>query len=62
MLCKNRITLIGFLGRHAERRFTANGTTYTRFSIATSVSWKVKETFSRACRVQDSLSMRTLRK
>ena len=44
MLCKNRITLIGFLGQHAEILYTPNGTAYTRFSIATSVSWKVKET------------------
>lgn len=44
MPCKNRITLIGFLGQHAETRYTPNGTAYTRFSIATSVSWKVKET------------------
>jgi len=43
MLCKNRITLIGFLGQHAETRYTPNGTAYTRFSIATSVSWKAKE-------------------
>jgi len=42
MLCKNRITLIGFLGQHAETRFTPNGTVYTRFSLATSVSWKEK--------------------
>jgi len=40
MLCKNRITLIGFLGQHAETRSTPNGTVYTRFSLATSVSWK----------------------
>ena len=39
MLCKNRITLIGFLGQDAEARFTPNGTPYTRFSLATSVSW-----------------------
>jgi len=44
MLCKNRITLIGFLGQHAETCYTSNGTAYTRFSIATSVSWKLKET------------------
>jgi single-strand DNA-binding protein len=43
VLCKNRITLIGFLGQHAETRYTSNGIAYTRFSIA-SVSWKVKET------------------
>jgi single-strand DNA-binding protein len=40
MLCKNRITLIGFLGQDAESRSTPNGTVYTRFSVATSVSWK----------------------
>ena len=42
MLCKNRITLIGFLGQDAESRSTPNGTVYTRFSLATSVSWKEK--------------------
>ena len=42
MLCKNRITLIGFLGQDAESRSTPNGTLYTRFSLATSVSWKEK--------------------
>jgi single-strand DNA-binding protein len=42
MLCKNRITLIGFLGQDAESRSTPNGTAYTRFSLATSVSWKEK--------------------
>jgi single-strand DNA-binding protein len=40
MLCKNRITLIGFLGKDAEARSTPNGNHYTRFSLATSVSWK----------------------
>ena len=44
MLCKNRITLIGFLGQHAETRSTSNGSVYTRFPVATSVSWKGKET------------------
>jgi hypothetical protein len=29
MFCKNRITLIGFLGKDAETRFTANGTAHT---------------------------------
>lgn len=42
MLCKNRITLIGFLGQDAETRSTPNGTATTRFSLATSVSWKEK--------------------
>jgi single-strand DNA-binding protein len=40
MLCKNRITLIGFLGQDADTRSTPNGTPYTRFSLATSVSWR----------------------
>ena len=42
MLCKNRITLIGFLGQDPETRSTPNGTVYTRFSLATNVSWKEK--------------------
>ncbi len=42
MLCKNRITLIGFFGQHAETRCTPNGTVYTRFSLAKSLSWKDK--------------------
>ena len=42
MLCKNRITLIGFLGQDAASRSTPNGTAYTRLSLATSVSWKPK--------------------
>jgi len=42
MLCKNRITLIGFLGQDAETRSTPNGTALTRFSLATRVSWKEK--------------------
>ena len=40
MLCKNRITLIGFVGQDAETRTTPNGNQCTRFSLATSVSWK----------------------
>ena len=40
MLCKNRITLIGFVGQDAETRTTPNGNQYTRFSVATSVSRK----------------------
>lgn len=42
MLCKNRITLIAFLGQDAENRSTPSGTVYTRFSVATNVSWKEK--------------------
>ena len=44
MFCKNRITLIGHLGKDAETRFTTRGTAYSRFPIATNVSWKDKET------------------
>jgi len=40
MFCKNRLTLIGFVGQHAETRTTPNGNQYTRFSLATNVSWK----------------------
>ena len=40
MFCKNRMTLIRFLGQDAESRSTPNGNRYTRFSLATSVSWK----------------------
>ena len=40
MLCKNRITLIGFIGQDAETCSTPNGNHYTRFSLATSASWK----------------------
>ena len=36
----NRLTLIGFLGRDAEKRFTSNKTPYTILSIATKNSWK----------------------
>ena len=43
MFCKNRITLIGFLSKDAETRFTVNGTAHTRFSLATNVSWKDRE-------------------
>ena len=39
----NRITLIGHLGKDAETRFTTKRTAYSRFSIATNVSWKDKE-------------------
>ena len=42
MFCKNRITLIGFLGQDAESRSTTNGTVFTRLSLATGVSWKEK--------------------
>jgi single-strand DNA-binding protein len=40
MHSKNRITLIGFTGQDAETRSTPSGNRFTRFSLATSVSWK----------------------
>jgi single-strand DNA-binding protein len=40
MLCKNRITLISFLGQDAENRATPDRNDYTRLSLATRVSWK----------------------
>ena len=36
----NRLTLIGFLGQDAEKRFTSNGAPFTVFSVATKTSWK----------------------
>jgi len=52
MFCKNRITLIGFLGKDALTRSTTNGTTYSRFSIATNVSWKDRESGEYRTRTQ----------
>jgi single-strand DNA-binding protein len=40
MFCKNRITLIGFIGNDAETRTTTKGTICSRFSMATNVSWR----------------------
>ena len=42
MFCKNRITLIGFIGKDAETR-TTKGTICSKFSVATNVSWKDNE-------------------
>jgi single-strand DNA-binding protein len=36
----NRLTLIGFLGQDAEKRFTPKGTPYTVLSLATKTSWR----------------------
>ena len=35
----NKVTLIGRLGRDPELKYTASGTAYCRFSIATDDSW-----------------------
>jgi single-stranded DNA-binding protein len=40
MFCKNRTTLMGFIGNDAETRFTAGGLAQTRFSMATNARWK----------------------
>jgi single-strand DNA-binding protein len=42
MFCKNRITLIGFIGKDAQTRTTSKGTICSKFSMATNVSWKGK--------------------
>jgi single-strand DNA-binding protein len=36
----NKVLLIGNLGRDAETKFTAGGTSVTRFSVATQRRWK----------------------
>jgi len=35
----HKIEMIGYLGRDPEMKFTANGTPYCHFSVATSRSW-----------------------
>lgn len=40
----NRVTLIGNLGQDPEVRYTANGAAITNLSLATSESWKDKNT------------------
>ncbi len=39
----NKVVLIGHLGRDAETKFTPAGNACTRFSIATSRSWKEQQ-------------------
>ena len=43
MFCKNRTTLIGFIGNDAETRFIATGIAQTRFCVATNARWKNRE-------------------
>lgn len=38
--CVNKVILIGNLGRDAETSFTPNGVAVTKFSVATTHSWK----------------------
>jgi len=47
----NHSTLIAFLGNNAEQRFTkANNVPYTVLSLATTASWKDKQTGEYTCR------------
>jgi single-strand DNA-binding protein len=39
----NRVTLIGFLGRDAEVRYSKNQTPFTVLSVATKRSWRDRE-------------------
>ena len=36
----NQLTIIGFIGRNAETKQLPNGTAVTKFSVATTRSWK----------------------
>jgi single-strand DNA-binding protein len=36
----NKLTIIGYIGRNAETKQLPNGSAFTKFSIATSKSWK----------------------
>ena len=36
----NQLTIIGFIGRNAETKQLPNGTSVTKFSVATTRSWK----------------------
>ena len=48
----NKVTLIGRLGRDPELKYTAGGTAYCRFSIATDDSWTDKSTGERQERTE----------
>ena len=40
----NKVILVGNLGRDPESRYTQNGQPVTSFSVATSESWRDKQT------------------
>lgn len=40
---KNKVNILGNVGRDAETRFTGSGNAVTNFSVATSRSWKDKQ-------------------
>jgi single-strand DNA-binding protein len=48
----NKVTLIGRLGRDPELKYTASGTAYCRFSMATDDSWTDKNTGERQERTE----------
>ena len=48
----NKVTLIGRLGRDPELKYTANGTAYCRFSMATDEGWTDRSTGERQERTE----------
>jgi single-strand DNA-binding protein len=48
----NKVILIGRLGRDPELKYTASGTAYCRFSVATDDSWKDRATGERQERTE----------
>ena len=48
----NKVTLIGRLGRDPELKYTASGTAYCRFSLATDDSWTDRSTGDRQERTE----------
>ncbi len=48
----NKVTLIGRLGRDPELKYTASGTAYCRFSMATDDSWTDRNTGERQERTE----------
>ena len=48
----NKVTLIGRLGRDPELKYTANGTAFCRFSMATDEGWTDRSTGERQERTE----------
>jgi single-strand DNA-binding protein len=48
----NKVLIIGNLGRSPETAYLQNGTAVTKFSVATSESWKDKETGEKQSRAE----------
>ena len=53
----NKVMLIGNLGRDPETRYAQNGSAVTRFSIATSESWKDRTSGEQQERTEWHLSL-----